>query len=167
MGKLKLGSRFDPLSKKMHHCEQKEREDIEAGVSRKQRTVEEIRKIMNAINSDLEFTTEVEEDFSNGRLPTLSFEVWSTQNGLQHSSYEKPMGCQTLTMQRSSQGDQNKYSILVNELASGFEVMSKEITLEERIAKIDHFTQQLVNSGYGYKQSKEIVISMLKGLRRN
>ena len=32
-----------------------------------------------------------------------------------------------------------KYSILVNELASGFEVMSKEITLEERIAKIDHF----------------------------
>ena len=71
MGKLKLGSRFDPLSKKMHHCEQKEREDIEAGVSRKQRTVEEIRKIMNSINSDLEFTTEVEEDFSNGRLPTL------------------------------------------------------------------------------------------------
>ena len=72
----------------------------------------------------------------------------------------------TLTMQRSSQGEQSKYSILVNELARRFEVMAVDVSIEEKIAKIYHFTQQLVNSGYGYKQSREIVVSMLKGMKR-
>ena len=60
-------------------------------VTRKQRTIEQVRKIMNCINEDLKFTTEVEEDFSTMRLPTLSFEIWSTENGLIHSYYEKPI----------------------------------------------------------------------------
>ena len=114
----------------------------------------------------MKFTTEVEEDFDCLRLPTLSFEVWSNSNGIMHSYYEKPMRCQTLTGEKSSQSDQSKYSILVNELARRFEVMSESVTIEERISTIDHFTQQLKNSGYEFKQSREIVLSMLKGWRR-
>ena len=44
--------------------------------------------------------------------------------------------------------------------------MSSNVTLEEQIEKINHFTQQLVNSGYGYRQCREIVISMLKGKKK-
>ena len=69
-------------------------------------------------------------------------------------------------MEKSSQADQSKISILVNELSRQFEVMSPDVTIEERIEKINHFTQQLRNSGYQLKQSKEIVLSMLKGWKR-
>ena len=44
--------------------------------------------------------------------------------------------------------------------------MSDNVKIEEKIDKINHFTQQLVNSGYGQKQCKEIVLSMLKGITR-
>ena len=36
----------------------------------------------------------------------------------------------------------------------------------KKIEKINHFTQKLENSGYEYKQCKEIVISTLIGLKR-
>ena len=45
--------------------------------------------------------------------------------------------------------EQSKFSILVNELNRRFEVMSDEVTIQEKIGVIDKFTQQLVNSGYG------------------
>ena len=44
--------------------------------------------------------------------------------------------------------------------------MDDKVDINEIIEKINHFTQQLVNSGYEFKKSKEIVTSMLKGLRR-
>ena len=164
--KLKLGTRYDPTLKRIKHTPEKEEEDRVAGVNEKQHTVEIIREIMNSINPDLKFTTEIEEDFECLRLPTLSFEIWSSSKGIMHSYYEKPMRCQTLTMEKSSQSEQSKYSILVNELSRRFEVMSDDVTLDERISKINHFAQQLKNSGYEYKQSREIVISMLKGWSR-
>ena len=44
------------------------------------------RVAMEAINEDLKFTTETQEEFCNERLPTLDFEVWlgedPTQSGL-------------------------------------------------------------------------------------
>ena len=71
-----------------------EKEDQDRGVSRKEVTKREIEKMMNDINEDLEFTTEMETDFENGRLPTLSFEMWCEKDGIHHSYYEKPMRSQ-------------------------------------------------------------------------
>ena len=121
--------------------------------------------MMNSINADLEFTTESEREFSNHRLPTLSFEMWSNENRISHSYFEKKMRSQVLTMKRSSMPEQSKFSILVNEMNRRFEVMSEDIKLEEKIEVIDKFTQQLVNSGYEYRQVREIVASSLRGIR--
>ena len=59
-------------------------QDNREKVTREKRTEEEIRNLMNSINSDLSFTTETERDFQKVRLPTLSFELWSTKVGIQH-----------------------------------------------------------------------------------
>ena len=121
---------------------------------------------MNSISSDLCNTTESEKDFQNGRLPTLSFKMWADIKGLRHSYYEKPMRSQILTMKRSSHSEQSKFSILVNELSRRFEVMDADISIEEKISIIDHYTQQLVNSGYGRDQIREIIESGLQGILR-
>ena len=126
----------------------------------------EIGKLMNSINEDLKFTTEREVDFDNGRLPTLSFQLWSEFEGIRHSYFEKEMRTQVLTMQKSSQGEHSKISILVNELMRRFEVMDDKLDKIEQVGVVDHFTSQLKNSGYSYKEAREIIISALKGITR-
>ena len=123
----------------------------------------EILRAMNSISSDLEFTIEKESDFSNQRMPTLGFEIWSTKEKIRHSYYEKEMRSQILTEKRSSQSENQKFAILTNEMNRRMQMMDEDVGLEEQIEKVDHFTQQLVNSGYKWGQIREIIVSSLKG----
>ena len=160
------GTRFIKETGTLETLECWKKEDEERNRCKKELTQTEIQKLMNDINIDLRFTTEREEDFDNRRLPTLSFEMWCDPEGIRHSYFEKPMRSQILTMNRSSQAENSKFSILVNELSRRFEMMDNKITTEEKIETIDHFTQQLVNSEYNEKQIKEIIVSSLKGIKR-
>ena len=67
------------------------KEDIKMNRSKKELTRTEVTKLMNDINPDLRFTTETEDEFDNGRLPTLSFEIWCGKDGIRHSYFEKQM----------------------------------------------------------------------------
>ena len=89
--------------------------------------------------------------------------MWSTKEKIRHSYFEKEMRSQVLTQKRSSQSENQKCAILTNELNRRLSMMDEEITMEERIEKIDHFTQQLINSGYQWAQIREIIVSSLKG----
>ena len=161
---LRLGVRYNIDEKKFIYKEEWEKSDLDEGMSRRKKTEKEIAILMNSINEDLKFTTETEKDFVNLRLPTLSFEVWSENSGIRHSYYEKGMRSQVLTMQRSSMAEKSKYSILVNEIVRRFEVMEDNLPIKEQISIIDHYTKQLRNSEYEYKQSKDIIVSALKGI---
>ena len=57
-------------------------------------------------------------------------------------------------------------SILVNELNRRFEAVDDTVDEVERKDIVEHFTTHLVNSGYGYAQSREIVLCSLKGIQR-
>ena len=96
----------------------------------------------------------------------MSFQLWLEKGGVRHSYFEKDMRAQVLTMKRSSQSEQSKYSILVNELTRRFEVMDKDISVAEKTEIVDHYTQQLRNSGYSSDQIRDIVQSSLKGMLR-
>ena len=76
------------------------------------------------------------------------------------------MRSQILTMKNSSQSEQSKYNILVNELIRRFEVMDDEIDTTEKIEVVDHYTQQLINSGYNGEQVRDIIESGLKGMKK-
>ena len=163
---LPLGCRFVSELGTIEFSKIWEKENMEKGITKKENTRREVEKLMNSINPDLRFTTEVEGEFETGRLPTLSFEMWCSEEGIRHSYYEKPMRSQILTMSRSSQSESSKYSILVNELSRRFIMMDRNIQIEEKIRIVDHFTQQLYNSGYKVPQIREIVTSSLKGIMR-
>ena len=160
--KIKSGLRFDEEEKKFKFKEEWRKEDDLVDIV--ERTKRELLKAMNAINSDLKFTMEHENDFTNQRLPTLSFEIWSTLNGVRHSYFEKSMRSQILTQKRSSQSETSKFAILTNELRRRFAMMDEGIEKEEKVEKIDKFTQQMINSGYSWQQTREVVIASLKGV---
>ena len=71
-----------------------------------------------------------------------------------------------MTMKRSSQSEQSKFTILVNELAQRIEVQDADIEKGEKVRFIDHFTRQLLNSGYSKEQTREIIESSLKRVIR-
>ena len=73
---------------------------------------------------------------------------------------------QILTQKRSSQSESSKFAILTNELNRRFEMMDDCIDIKEKIEHIDHFTKQLCNTGYSWQQSREIIVSSLKGIKK-
>ena len=102
----------------------------------------------------------------NRRLPTLGFELWSEKDRIRHSYYEKEMRNQVLTEKRSSQSENQKFAILTNELNRRLQMMDENITEKEQVEKINHFTQQLINSGYQWGQTRDIIVSSLKGFMK-
>ena len=162
--KLKPGLRFDETSREFVFREEWIEEDRESEAGR--RTINEISKAMNSINEDLKFTMENEEDFVTKRLPTLAFEIWSEKEGVRHSYFEKEMRSQLLTMKRSSQSENSKLAILTNELNRRFLMMDSKIDNKENIEKVNHFCQQLINSGYKWEQIREITVSSLRSVVR-
>ena len=72
--KISLGWRWSEKSKQLEYREEWQEEEEEERYSLDKKTSLEVGKIMNSVNKDLKFTTEIAEDFSKARLPTLDME---------------------------------------------------------------------------------------------
>ena len=68
-----------------------------------------------------------------------------------------------MMMEKSAIGDQAKHNIMSNELRRRLEVLSEGLTEVEVNGVINRYIQQLTNSGYSWKQKREIIVSALKG----
>jgi hypothetical protein len=118
------------------------------------------------VNKDLKFTTEAPEEFHQGRLPTLDFVLWLVNGILYHSYFEKSMKSQFTVMQRSAMSEHQRMAILSNELARRLSKMHRDVVGEEIKGIVETFVSQLKTSGYGRKQTREIVICRVVGWRR-
>ena len=121
---------------------------------------------MNSVNKDLEFTMELCSDFTDMKLPTLSFSLYMGNEGIEHTYYEKSMKNQTLVMEKSALGRQQIMSIMTNEVRRRIEVVGVNVEQVAANEIINKYTQQLVNSGFNWKQCRDIIVSGLKGHER-
>ena len=121
--------------------------------------------LMNSINSNLEFTTEVAEDFANNRLPTLDFEMWTLPNGrFNHMYFQKPMKVKIVTMKNLAMSQQQNCSILSNKVVRRLSKISvAKIDRLEVVEVMNNFTQEMKNSGYDRKEAVEIIKSGMIG----
>ena len=72
---------------------------------------------INQVKTDLVFTAEIPEDFQDSKLPTLDFFLWLDRNGLlNHSYFQKSMKTPLVIMEKSAMSQQQRYSILANEM---------------------------------------------------
>ena len=119
---------------------------------------------MNAINPDLVFTTEVQEDFKNERLPPLDFQAWISEDKISHSFFQKPMKTPYVLMAKSAMALQQKFQILSNDLTRRLSnILVEAVSFQEILGVIDQFSQELKSSGYCVKQAREIVMSGVRG----
>ena len=65
---------------------------------------------MKAVNEDLEFTVECEDDFSDKKLPNLDFKISQEKDGqINHSYFQKPTKTPFVIMSRSGMSSQQKF----------------------------------------------------------
>jgi hypothetical protein len=163
-GVLAVGMEYDKNVEKFVHSEEAEIEDLARNESSEQRMARRCLVAMNSLNEDLVFTVEVASDFPDKRLPTLDFFLWPEEWGLNHSFFQKSMRTPYVTMRRSAMGDQQKYSILANDLVRRLSNINiNRVSQEEIMRIIEDFIQMLVTSGYERNQAREIIVSGVRG----
>ena len=85
------------------------KEDMEKEVSATRRTAKCLVQSMNEIYSFLRFTTEIGEDFVNGRLPSLDTEIWvEAGRRIRFAFYEKPMATNLVIQAKSALSEEVK-----------------------------------------------------------
>ena len=72
-----------------------------------------------------------------------------------------------VVMQRSAISDNSRYNILSNELVRRLSNMNKDgTTQEEKLEVVEHYIQQCKTSGYNRHETREGVVSGIKGWKR-
>ena len=165
---LRKGMRYTKETNKFEHNEEAEQEDVlmeNKGETNNQRMARVCIDAMNSVNTDLQFTSESQEDFNHERLPTLDFELWLNEEmELCHSYYQKPTKTPYVLMERSGMAYHQKFQILSNELCRRLSnIQIGAVEHQEILQKIEQFTGELNNSGYSRKQAREIVCSGVRG----
>ena len=164
------GMRFGTESNKFEFSGEALKEDIEkqiSGETANQRMSRVCVSAMNSINPDLKFTTECQEDFPDGKLPTLDCAIWIDEdNVIHHTYFQKSMKTPFVIMERSGMSYHQKFQILSNELVRRLSnVKIETIPHHEVIQIIEQFINELKTSGYSLKQARELVCSGIRGWR--
>ena len=165
---LEMGSRYSMEERRMVVTEEAVKEDErrkEEGESSSARMARTLIPAMNAINPDLRFTVEIEEDFLDKRLPTLDCKLWFNRDwSLNHTYYEKDMKSQILIPARSAMAETQRMNILSNDLVRRLSNVKIEQAEEGEVEKvIEQYTKQLKTSGYDRKKCREVVTSGVVG----
>ena len=166
---LAKGKRWVEKEKKFCYRDDWRLQDEEKGESNARRTANELRNAMNSVFPNIQFTTEIEEDFETGRLPTLDVEIWMEkgENGkrgkLIYSFFEKKMKNPYCVMQKSAMPEKSKISTLAQDLIRRMINTSEMVSQEERDGIIENYIDRLAVSGYSKAQIREIVQSGLLG----
>ena len=165
---IEKGRRWDEKEKRFVKKGEWEREDEESNQSDNERTSKEIRKVMNSVYQNIQFTSEIPSDFENQRLPTLDFEMWLEKEGenkgkILHTFFEKPMSSKYCVMEKGAMPQNTKTSTLSQEIVRRMMNTSELVNQIERNQIIEKFIKKLRRSGYDEKQIRNIVESGLKG----
>ena len=76
MASLKMGTVFDPETKRIEYDANQEAEDRKLELTPTEKTCKMMLEIMNSAEHDLSFTTEHSGMFPDNRLPTLDTSLW-------------------------------------------------------------------------------------------
>ena len=177
-----LGRRWSEKEQKFVFKEEWRQEEEKFGYSKEKKSSIEIGKVMNSIFKEIQFTTEIEEDYKDNRIPTLDFTMWNEkgeeregetperrkerqkQKGkILYSFYEKEMGTQFCILETSAMSYNSKRSSLAQEVVRRMLNTSEMVSQEERDTIVEKFILKLKRSGYSESQRKEIVLAGLKG----
>ena len=126
-----------------------------------------VQASMQGLTHCLAFTVETCEDFSNGWLPTMDFQLRvNEQNIIEYSFYDKPTAPNRCLQPETALNQNCLIRCLGNEVGRRLDSFSETVALRERVAALDRFSQKLLNSGHSLPTVRGILVSGVKGYQR-
>jgi hypothetical protein len=145
----------------------KEWEEEDSMLSPTERTKRVVQASMQGLTKCLSFTVETCEDFSNGWLPTLDFQIRVTErNMIEYSFYEKPTAPNRGLQADTALNQNSLMRSLSNEVGRRLDSFSETVALRERVAALDQFSQKLLNSGHSVGTVRKILVNGIIGYHR-
>ena len=154
---IERGMRWDGKKKKFVQGDDWQEEDEAQNLSDEQRTARELKKAMNSIFTNIQFTTEIPDDFQNKRLPTLDCTIWLENGNILYSFYEKEMKSPFCILEQSALPDNTKISSLSQDVVRRMLNISDQVPQEERNSITEIFISKLIRSGYRQDQVQEMI----------
>ena len=132
-----------------------------------ERTKRMILASMQGLTKCLAFTVETCEDFENGCLPTLDFQLRVTINNIiEYSFYEKPTAPNRCLQADTALNQNSLIRSLSNEVGRRLDSFSETVPMDARISALDRFSQKLLNSGHNLATVRNILVGGIKGYKR-
>ena len=128
--------------------------------------------MMNSICSDMKFTYETQDDFSNGFLPTLDFQMRMYQDTdagcqqIQYLFFKKPMSCKYSILQTSLLSDIIKSNTITQEVIRRLSNTSVNLDKSTKVKIIQNYIDELIHSGYCLEEIERAVTPGLVGFQR-
>ena len=120
----------------------------------------------------MKFTLELEQDFSDKKLPTLDLSMWLKDNGPQSSPniefefFSKEMGSKYCILEKSSMDYSSKVSILSNDLCRRLLNTRESIAQSRKDQIVDEYALKMLRSGYSLSQVRFIIVSGIRSFKR-
>ena len=129
-----------------------------------------MQKMMDQINPDLKFDLELEEDFEDMKLPTLDTAIWMGRTEdlavkINYQFYEKPMNSVFVIPEKSAMASRSKFTILSQDLIRRLMNTGLNINQGTKNQIKNKYSEKLLWSGYNVAQTREILISGLRGYK--
>ena len=139
-------------------------------ISETRHTALEMKKMMDQINPDLQFDLELEEDFEDMKLPTLDTAIWMSRTEdlavkINYIFYEKPMNSVYVIHKNSAMDNRSKLTILSQDMIRRLHNTSSKIDQKIKNKIVENYSVKLLRSGYNVAQTRDILISGLRGYK--
>ena len=145
----------------------REWEEEDNMLSPTERTKRVVQASMQGLTKCLSFTVETCEDFPNGWLPTLDFQIRITEsNVIEYSFFEKPTSPNRCLQADTALNQNSLMRSLSNEVGRRLDSFSETVALRERVAALDKFSQKLLNSGHSVGTVRKILVNGITGYQR-
>ena len=130
--------------------------------SPRDRTIEELNKSLNGVWNFLDFTTEWQEQFVDGFLPTLDFATKVVDKGyVSYKFYSKPMSRNTVLQRGTALSDGCVFSSLRQDLVRRLLNTDASMGSKYRVSLVKEYIQLLVNSDHKFSYIKSIILQAL------
>ena len=120
-----------------------------SGISASRRTANVLVGMMNSVFPFLNFTIELGEDFSDGKLPSLDIAIWVVADRLiMYEHYEKTMASNLLVEAKSALSLEVKQATLSEEVARRLRNTSLRLDSSRRVEILERACVKMKTSGH-------------------
>ena len=131
-----------------------------------ERMMKELEKIGSSIHPSIKTTSDYPSNNNDKKMPLLDLKIWSEDNKIRFSYYEKPMNSKFTIPVQSAHSWKMKMAVLHREGVRRLLNMDRLHSWEEVVGTMNKYSKKLQRSGYSSIPRADIIKAAIQTYRR-